>query len=227
MATGVLIIGQSGTGKSTSITKLPPDETFIINVAGKPLPFKGWRSKYEIYDPLTKKGNMINTDSPSEVLKFLRGVSSSRPEIKYIILDDCQYVSGNEYMRRSKETGFAKFTDVTANLFGILDSIKTLREDLYVFPMFHPEVDTDEMGNRMIKAKTIGKAFDKYITLEGMFSIVLYTAVKKTDHGLEYSFVTQNTGSNTGKAPMGMFDTLEIPNDLLGVVNAIKAYELD
>jgi len=90
--------------------------------------------------------------------------------------------------------------------------------------MMHPEVDTDALGNKIIKAKSVGKLVDQYLNIEGMFSIVLYTKVIKLEKGLDYVFITQNDGSNTGKSPRGMFDALEIKNDLSFVIKKIEEY---
>ncbi len=99
-----------------------------------------------------------------------------------------------------------------------------MREDINFIVMMHPEVDTDALGNKIIKAKSVGKLVDQYLNIEGMFSIVLYTRVIKQEKGLDFCFVTQNDGSNTGKSPKGMFDTIEIPNDLVYVLKKIEEY---
>ena len=131
----------------------------------------------------------------------------------------------NEYMRRANETGFKKFTEIAQNAWSIINRVKSMREDILIVFMMHSEVTFDAHGNKVTKAKTIGKMMDNVITLEGMFTIVLYTDVTKGEDAMEYSFITQNDGTNTGKSPKGMFETVKIPNDLLTVSIAIEEYQ--
>lgn len=110
------------------------------------------------------------------------------------------------------------------HIYEVADYHNKLREDLTVVYINHVEESTDVMGDRKLKAKTIGKLVDNVITLEGLFTIVLYTKVKKAKDGVEFVFETQNSGSNTAKTPKGMFDTIEIPNDLNLVINKMNEY---
>ncbi len=108
MARGVLIVGQSGTGKSTSVSTLKPEETFIVNVQGKDLPFKGYNKNYKrvnISSGPPKEGNMLISDDPIVIKKVIEFVSSNRPEIKTIVIDDWQYASANEFMRKAEQKG--------------------------------------------------------------------------------------------------------------------------
>jgi len=226
MAQSVLIVGESGSGKSTSIENLDPRETFIINVANKPLPFKGWKSKYTLYSKETPTGNMYYSAKPDDIITCMTYVSTKRPEIKSIVIDDFQFVSGFEYMEKALEKGYDKFTRIAANLSKMATAPISLREDLFVFFMNHVEVSQDMDGDRKLKAKTIGKMVDNALTLEGLFSIVLFCKVKKEkEGGVRYLFETRNNGENTCKSPKGMFDNSEIPNDLLLVKNAILEYQ--
>ncbi len=218
------IVGTSGSGKSTSIRNLDPSSTFIINVAGKEMPFKGWKSKYSEFSKDNLKGNYLNSDNAGLIIKTLGYISENRPEIKTIILDDCQYVMGFEYMRRAREKGYELFKEVGQNIFNLTNKAKELRSDIKVFALMHPDVDTDVLGNKLVKMKTIGAMVDKYITLDGLFTTILYTLVEKTNTGVEYTFTTQTDGYNTAKSPMGMFDSYKIPNDLSIVIKAIDEY---
>ena len=226
MANSVLIIAESGSGKSTSIETLNPAETFIINVANKPLPFKGWKSKYKFWSKDNPGGNLYAKPEADNIVACMRYISEKRHEIKNIVIDDFQYMSGFEYMEKALEKGYDKFTKMASNLSKVATLPKDLRDDLTVFFLTHAEESTDIEGNRKLKAKTIGKMIDNVITLEGLFSIVLFGKVKKSkDTGVKYIFETQNNGENTCKSPKGMFNTLEIPNDLALVKNAIEEYE--
>lgn len=226
MAQSVLVIAESGCGKSTSIESLDPKETFIINVANKPLPFKGWKTKYPAFDLISKKGNCANVSSPKDIEAVLKIINNDRKEIKNIVIDDFQYMSAFEYFGRATEKGFDKFTQMGAALAHIAKLPILMRDDLLVFYLTHAEEATDLEGRRKVKAKTIGKLVDDKLTLEGLYSIVLFGKVKKDKDGnMRYVFETQNNGENTCKSPRGMFSTFEIVNDLQVVREAIIAYE--
>lgn len=224
MANGILIVGPSGSGKSTSLENLDPTSTFIINVKNKALPFKGWRNKYT---PLTKenpKGNYIGTDNPQAILGTMKHVSNNMPHIKVLIIEDFQYMAATEFMAKATEKGFEKFTSIGKNIYSVADEYNKLREDLTVVYINHDDESTDAMGDRKVRAKTIGKLVDNVVTLEGLFTLVLFTRVKKGKEGMEYNFVTQSDGATTAKSPKGMFETLEIPNDLEYVINQMNEY---
>lgn len=210
----ILIIGESGTGKSASIRNLDHATTLIINVLGKPLPFPGWKSKYTLWTK-EEQGNLVVTDTA--IVPYIRNVSASRPEIKTLIIDDFQYVMANEFMRRASEKGFEKFTEIGKNAWNILKASGEVRDDLNVIFMAHSEVN----DSGKVKCKTIGRMLDEKITIEGMFTMVLKTVV--TDG--QYMFSTQNNGADTVKVPMGMFGEELIENDLQMVIETIKKYE--
>jgi len=225
MAHSVLIIADSGTGKSTSMRNLDPKETFIINIANKPLPFKGWKSKYTPISKDNPKGNMTTASSAAGIIKAIQHVNDKMPHVANLIIDDWQYMSSFEYFDRANEKGYDKFTQIAANLAQVAKMPKDLRDDLYVFFLTHSEESTDVNGHRKVKAKTIGKMIDNTLTLEGLFSIVLFGRVKKTEDALEYGFDTVNNGENTCKSPMGMFEDSFIDNDLQLVKDCIIKYE--
>jgi len=223
MSTLVGIVGQSGTGKSTSIETLNPKETVIINVSNKPLPFKGWKSNYT-QGKLSEGANYISTDVAATIVQALKYISDNRPEIKYVIIDDLQYLMSFEFMAKAKEKGFEKFTDIGKNTFDVLNVSRQLRDDLIIFAIYHEE-STSENFNPKRKIKTIGKLLDDKITLEGLFTIVFFTEVKiEEDQKPHYYFVTQTDGVTTAKSPRGMFDELLIPNDLSFVSTKINEY---
>ena len=199
MGIPVLILGESGSGKSTSMRNFQPGEIGIVYVSKKPLPF---RSKIKT----------MNTDRYEEIESAL-----VRGKCKTYVIDDCQYLMANEFMRNAKVTGYQKFTDIGLNFWTLVQVvINQLPQDTVVYFMAHTE--RDQNGNE--KMKTIGRMLDEKITVEGMFTIVLKTQVKDG----KYSFVTQTNGFDTVKSPMGMFGQLEIDNDLKMVDNAIREY---
>lgn len=226
MAQSVLIIADSGSGKSTSMRTLDPQNTVIINIANKPLPFKGWKSKYTPMNKENPKGNLVSVSSAAGVAKAMKHVNDNMPHITTLVVDDWQYMSSFEYFDRAQEKGYDKFTSIAANLAHVAKLPKDMRSDLTIFFLTHSEESTDINGHKRVKAKTVGKMIDNALTLEGLFSIVLFGKVRKDDDGvLEYGFETQNNGENTCKSPMGMFEEAFIPNDLAYVLDCIDKYD--
>ena len=198
MAIGVLVLGESGTGKTFSIKSFNEKEVKILSVAKQILSFRG---KYEI----------VKTPTAADVIREMKNTSK-----KNIVIDDFQYILGLPMMRRIGEKGWDKFNEISQPYADILDAINELSDDTIVYFLSHTE--TAEDGKT--KIKTIGKALDKYITVEGLFMIVLGTHVIDQ----KYFFTTQNNGNNTVKTPFGMFDNMYIPNDLKYVEDKIRNY---
>ena len=198
MGVAVLILGGSGDGKSTSLRNILEQNCFLINVAGKPLPFKNHIES-------------VTTDQYPEIIKQMKLTKK-----KIIVIDDAQYLMANEFMRRAGERGFDKFTEIAQKFWTLIQTIKELADDVIVYILAHIERDAD--GNE--KIKTIGKLLDEKITIEGMFTIVL--KAQCTD-GV-YTFSTQTNGHDTVKSPMGMFPSFMIDNDLDYVDRKIREY---
>lgn len=199
MGIPVMILGESGSGKSTSLRNFPPDEIGVINVCGKPLPFRN-----RIKD--------LKTDDYIKIEKSLKASSK-----KAIVIDDCQYLMANEYMRNAKVNGYQKFTDIAQNFWTLVRMvIDELPDDVIVYFLGH--IERDQNGNE--KFKTIGKLLDEKITVEGMFTVVLKTVVRDGQH----YFTTQNSGADTVKSPIGMFAEATIDNDLKMVDDTIREY---
>lgn len=199
MGQAVLIVGESGTGKSASLRNFQRGEVTYFNVAGKPLPFKG-RFAYE-----------FTGDNYRQIKKALKEL-----ETPVAVIDDCQYLMANEYMRRSDERGYDKFTEIAKNFWELITMVASLPHDKVVYFLSH--IETDATGKE--KIKTIGKMLDEKITVEGLFTIVLKTKVQDG----KYSFATQNNGNDTVKSPIGMFTATEIDNDLKAVDVAVRNY---
>ena len=223
MANLIALVGNSGSGKSTSITTLNPTETFIINVASKPLPFKGWKAKYTVWNKDNPNGNFINTSDVERISKILDYIEAKRPEIKNIILDDSQYLMAFEAMDRAKEKGFEKFTDIAQKFYSILKASISMRDDLNIIVSCHSENIGDGL-NPIYKIKTIGKMIDNVITIEGLFTYVLFTHIESDNGTNSYHFITQSDGTTTAKTPLDCFDSILIPNDLQYVINKIEEF---
>lgn len=201
MGIPVLILGESGSGKSTSLRNFNPDEVGIFNVAGKPLPFR-------------QKLPTFHTENYSVIEKCL--ISPKNPNLKTFVIDDSQYLLSFESFRTAKETGYGKFTNMALNFNNLIQTvINRMPEDAIVYFLHHTETDV----NGKLKAKTIGKMLDSQLTVEGLFAIVLLCV---TD-GVTHHFITQSDGTTTAKSPMGMFER-EIDNDLKMVDKTIREY---
>ena len=209
MGIPVLILGESGCGKSTSMRNLNPDDCVVVQPIRKRLPF---RNKFT---EMNKQGGQIKaTDSAEMIIKLITGAAKAGKKI--LIIDDFQYVMANEFMRRSKEKSYDKFNDIGFNAWSIINHAQSVDGDMRIYFMSH--VETDMSGKT--KIKTIGKMLDEKITIEGMFTIVLGASVCDG----KYTFATQNNGSNTVKSPMGMFEEMNIDNDLKMIDDTIIEY---
>lgn len=198
MGIPVLILGESGSGKSTSLRNFNENEVIVFNVASKLLPFR-------------KKLDVIKNANYSTIGKVLE-----KQEKKIYVIDDSQYLLAFEMFDRAKETGYNKFTDIALRFRNMLDYIITkLPDDTIVYFLHH--VETTDSGK--VKAKTIGKMLDNQLTVEGLFSIVLHCRVD----GDQHIFETQSDGYTTAKSPMEMFEYV-IDNDLKFVDSRIREY---
>jgi hypothetical protein len=214
------IVGATGTGKSTSIKHLNPEETYIINVAKKELPFKGSEKLYN-----TEKKNYKEVDDANEITRLLRTISEKAPHIKNIVIEDSNYIMGFNMVAKATETGFTKFSIMAKDMVDLFRAARMLRDDITVFYLTHPE--TIEDGGEIIgyKIKTAGKLIDNQVLLEGLLTVCLYTTVDENKDGTtSYGFVTNRYRKMPAKSPDGMFEELKIPNDLQFVVNSVKEY---
>ena len=199
MGVPVLILGESGSGKSASLRNFDPGEIGIFNVAGKPLPFR-------------KKMQSVNTADYEYIKRIIH-----KSEKKAFVIDDSQYLMCFESFARAKDAGFGKFTDFALHFYNLVQFvIRQTPKDVIVYFLHHTETDSN---TGKVKAKTMGKMLDNQLTLEGLFSIVLNCV---TD-GQKHVFITQSDGYNTAKSPMEMFP-LEMENDLKQVDQTIREY---
>lgn len=198
MGIAVLVLGESGSGKSASMRNFNEDEVGIFNVAGKPLPF---RKKLPKADNATYE-------------KIYKGLKN--PRLKKYVIDDSQYLMAFESFDHAKETGYTKFTNMALNFRNLIDFIiRGTPKDCIVYMLHHTEMS----DNGKLKAKTLGKMLDNQLTVEGLFSIVLLCQVE----GSEHFFITNSDGSNPAKSPMDMFE-MKIDNDLKFVDSTIREY---
>ena len=198
MAILCMLYGQSGTGKSTSLRNFQKEDVSIINVSGKPMPFR-------------QKLPTVSTDNYKQIIGGL-------PKIKTpsIVIDDATYLMVNAFMRNAKVQGYQKYTDMAFDFNSLIEAALKLPDDKIVYFIGH----SNQADDGREQFKTIGKMLDNYVTLEGKFTIVLKTVVKDG----QYYFSTQNNGMDTVKSPMGMFEEELIPNDLKAVDDVIREY---
>lgn len=199
MGIPVLIEGHSGSGKSTSMRNFDVSEVGIFNVASKPLPFR-------------KALKRVDKATYATIMQSL-----SNPKLKTYVIDDSSYLLAFEMFNRAKENGYGKFTDMAVNFYNLIQFvIQRTPDDVIVYFLHHTQEDV----NGKVKAKTVGKMLDDQLTVEGLFSIVLMAEVESG----EYYFRTRNSGYDTVKTPMGMFEAERIPNDLKMVDDTIREY---
>lgn len=199
MGIPVLIMGESGSGKTYSIKNFDPAEVGIFSVEKNRLPFK-------------KEFKVCKNAGYGVIMKALK-----EPKLKRYVIDDSQYLLVNEFFDRAKEVGYQKFTDLALNFRNLIHFIsREVPDDVTVYFLHHTELD----AAGKTKAKTIGRMLDEKLTVEGCFDIVLLAQAD----GPEHFFLTQSDGYTTVKSPEGMFDGLKIANDLAIVDAAIREY---
>ena len=207
MGIPVLIEGESGSGKSRSLKNFNPVEISVFNVAGKPLPFKSKLATVAV-NKLAAKGGCSRYDAIKSAM--------SKSKSKAFAVDDRQYLMAFDSFDKAKEDGYAKFADMAVNFEKLIEFvINSLADDVIVYFLHHVELS----DNGKYKAKTIGKMLDNQLTLEGLFSIVLFCTADENRH----YFITQSKGISTAKSPEEMFAD-EIENDLKFVDTTIREY---
>lgn len=224
MANCCIILGKSGTGKSTSIKGLDPKETIVINVLGKRLPFKGSGALYS-----KENKNHFIVDNYQQLITLLQQIDAGCPNVKNVILDDIIYVMRKEYFQRAKETGYGKYTELAMHFQQIINTCEKMRIDTNVFFIMHSEDVQSDKTTVGYKVSTIGQLLDNQYNPVEVVPMVLYSSVKYDDKGqAEYGFYThrimQGTIEVPAKTPDGMFEDDFIPNDLGLVVRKINEY---
>lgn len=214
------IVGSTGTGKSTAIKHLNPEETYIINVARKELPFKGSEKLYN-----NEKRNYKEVDDATEITRLLRSISEKAPHIKNIVIEDSNYIMGFTIVSKATEVGYTKFSIMAKDMVELMREARKLRDDIKVFYLSHPEIIEDGGDIVGYKIKTAGKLIDNQVLLEGLLTVCLYTYVEENKDGsASYNFVTNRFKKMPAKSPDGMFDEVKIPNNLQYVCDKLDEY---
>ena len=207
---GVLLMGASGSGKSTSLRNLPAEETAIINITNKPMPFRNKDNKKIV---CLKD---FNADSYDELYKqIIKAIQGTKKRI--VVVDDSSYMMSFENFEKATSKGYDKFTTMAKNYYDLIKSAISCDGEKIVYIITHEEIDD---VNQLYRPKTIGKMLSNQLVIEGLFSIVLRSLYKNG----EYIFQTQNDGTSVCKSPMDMFEQKEMPNDLYEVDKLIREY---
>lgn len=209
------VMGESGSGKTTSMRKLDPKQTFYIDCDKKGLNWKGWKDNFN-----GKNKNYLATDLPEMVLNILQQINKKDEykSIKVVVIDTINALMISDEFRRMQEKGYDKWQDLAASVYKLFDYALDMRDDCTVIFVAHTQTDHDDNGYMFTRIKTSGRKLDK-IVLESKMTTVL---LAKCNNG-NYVFETRANNS-TAKTPLDAFDTLEIPNDIVAVLNALKDY---
>ena len=224
MANIIMLLGKSGTGKSTSIKGLDPKETVVINVLGKRLPFKGSNALYN-----KENKNLFQRESYTDIISLIQNISDKATNVKNIILDDFIYVMRKEYFSRARETGYNKYTELAQHFQQIISTCEKLRENLNVFMILHSEDIQSDKTTTGYKVSTVGNLVDNCYNPLEVVPMVLYSSVKYDDKGnTQYGFYTHRCKEGVveipAKTPDEMFEEDFIPNDLGYVVKKMNEY---
>ncbi|NBH15590.1 ATP-binding protein [Lachnospiraceae bacterium] len=213
MAKVIAIMGESGSGKTTSMRNLDPAKTYYIDADRKGLSWKGWRSQYN-----SEAKNYVRCDDVNIVRQYIKKLSESCPQIKYIVVDTINGLMVADEMRRSKEKGYDKWVDLATCVWDLVVDCYNFRDDLTIIFTAHTQTETDDSGYRFTRIQTSGKKLNK-IVLESKFTTVL---LSKCVDG-KYLFETRANNS-TAKTPMGAFEDFEIENDIVKVIEALEEF---
>jgi hypothetical protein len=213
MAKTILIMGESGSGKTTSMRNLDPATTYYFDCDKKGLSWKGWRNQYN-----TDAKNYLSSSDADQIAKCLKAIDARRDEIKVIIVDTLNGIMVDDEFNRMKEKGYDKWQDMAYSVYQLISIANSMRDDLTVIFIIHSQTERDDSGLTWTRAKTSGKKLDK-ITIESKFSTVLLAKAV----GGNYVFETRSNNSTT-KTPMGAFEEDSIPNDITEVLKALEEF---
>ena len=210
MSKAIMIIGASGSGKTTSLEKLDPKQTFYIDADGKGLSWKGWRQQYN-----KENKNYYRCDAPEQIFSLMQQIDEKQKQIKFLVIDTLNGCMIADEMRRSKEKTYDKWMDLAQSVYGIVDYASKMREDLTVILVGHTQTSEDGFTCMLTNGRKLNK-----ICLESKMTTVLLSRINENG---EYVFETRAKNS-TAKTPRGAFDTDEIPNDITLVIDALKDF---
>lgn len=210
MSKAIMILGASGSGKTTSLEKLDPKQTFYIDADGKGLSWKGWRQQYN-----KENKNYFRCDAPEQIFSLMQQIDEKQKQIKFLVIDTLNGCMVADEMRRSKEKTYDKWMDLAQSVYGIVDYSNKMREDLTAILVGHTQTSEDGFTCMLTNGRKLNK-----ICLESKMTTVLLSRINENG---EYVFETRAKNS-TAKTPRGAFDVDEIPNDITIVIDALKDF---
>lgn len=214
MAMVIAVMGESGSGKSTSMRTLPPESTYYIDADGKGLPWRGWRQQYN-----AEKKNYFRGSEKEKIISILDGINNKRQDIKYVVVDTINGIMVDDEMARMKEKSYDKWADLAAAVYGMIIYSLRMRDDMTIIFVAHTQVDRDEnTGMTWTRIKTNGRKLDK-IVLESKFTTVFHARCLDG----QYIFETRSNNS-TAKTPMGAFEEVTIENDIMKALERLEEY---
>jgi len=213
MSKALLIMGSSGSGKTTSMRTLDPKTTYYVDADRKGLSWKGWKEQYN-----QENKNYIKSSDAKQIEFIIKGISDKRPDIKTIVVDTINTIMWDDEFKRMSEKNYDKWSDLASSIYGLITTANTLRDDLIIIFTAHTQTDYDESGYKFTHVRTSGRKLDK-IVVESKFTTVLYSKGNKG----KYVFETQ-ANDNTAKSPLGAFDEPEIDNDITKVIKALEDF---
>ena len=214
MSKSILIMGESGSGKTTSMRNLNPQETFYIDCDKKGLSWKGWKDQYN-----AEKKNYIATSDVQTIMSLLSKISNEQPQIKVVVIDTLNAIMIDDEFNRMKEKGYDKWQELAYSIYGIVNMSNVLRKDLTCVLVMHSQTERDEYtGEKFTRAKTSGRKLDKIVIESKLTSVLLAKCIDG-----KYIFETKNNNS-TCKTPLGAFDEDVVENDIVKVLEALKDF---
>lgn len=228
MAQPIMLAGFSGSGKSSSLKTLKPEETFIISCTPKQLSIPGFRKNYK---KLTKDasgnytGNWYFSNEFSKVMNIMKVIDKKMPNIKTLVIDDTNYLLSQEVMDRAFEKGYDKHTEIANHYYNLFMSAMTLRDDLIVVFISHIVNDGNEMDPKY-KLFTTGKMLDRSVNVDGLFNYIIYAEkLVEDEDNIEYKFRTRSNGPDTCRSTEGCFDEKYVDPDMQMVIDTIRKFE--
>lgn len=214
MSKSILIMGESGSGKTTSMRNLNPKETFYIDCDKKGLSWKGWKDQYN-----AENKNYIATSDVSTIMALLNKISNEQPQIKVVVIDTLNAIMIDDEFSRMKEKGYDKWQELAYSIYGIINMCNVLRKDLTCILVMHSQTERDEnTGEKFTRAKTSGRKLDKIVVESKLTTVLLAKCIDG-----KYIFETKNNNS-TVKAPLGAFEEDKIENDIVKVLEALREF---
>lgn len=219
----ILVVGASGSGKSSSLRNLDPKSTFVITPNSKPLPFRGSRAKYN-----KENKTLAVVKTLPGLGQALEAINKNAPHIKTVIIEDFNHQLTARVMADANKAGFAKWGQLAQDTYNaLLQAEETYRDDLTIVVLAHSETSMDSNGVSKTTLATVGKMLDNQVKIPSYATYMFHAVIRDGENGPEYVFQTNSAEGREAKSPMGCFNELYIDNDLAKILETIDKYEND